>query len=90
MYKMKNEMVFNNQYNDYTKDKCYFQKDKSPIDIKEVDTKKIVLSNKTPYGEYGANKHYVAYLNGGFKPLYITVKNIKLYSNDMNILANDN
>ena len=27
---------------------------------------------------------------GGFKPLYITIKNIKLYTNDMNVLANDN
>ena len=49
-----------------------------------------MLSNKTPHGEYGANKYYIAYLNGGFKPLYITMKNIKLYTNHINVLANDN
>ena len=80
---MRTELVFNNGYNDYTKDKYYFQKDKIPINISEVDTKKIVLSNKPPHGEYGANKYYIAYLNGGFKPLYITIKNTKLYTKDM-------
>ena len=73
-------MVFNNRYSDYTKDKYYFQKDKNPININEVDTKKMVLCNKTSYGEYGANKYYMTYLNDGFKPLYITNKNIKLYT----------
>ena len=86
---MEKELVFNSGYNDYTKDKYYFQKDKKPININEVDTKKIVLSNKIPYGEYGANKYYIAYLRGSFKPLYVTIKHIKLYMNDMNALAND-
>ena len=49
-----------------------------------------MLSNKIPYGEHGANKYYIAYLSGGFKLLYITIKNIKLYTNDINVLANDN
>ena len=49
-----------------------------------------MLSNKIPYGEYGANKYYITYSNGGFKPLYITIKNLKLYTNRMNALANDN
>ena len=40
----------------------------------EVDTKTIVLSNKIPNGEHDANKYYTTYLNGGFKPLYITIK----------------
>ena len=44
-----------------------------------------MLSNKIPYGQHGANK----YLSGGYKPLYTTINNIKLYTNDMNILAND-
>ena len=87
---MGKELVFNNGYNDDTKDKYYFQKDKNPININEVDIKKIVLSNKIPYGEQGANKYYIAYLNSGFKPLYIITKNIKLCTNDMNVLANDN
>ena len=87
---MKKELIFNNGYNGYTKDKYYFQEVKKPININEVDTKKIVLSNKIPYGEYGTNKYYIAYLNGSFKPLYITIKNIKLYTNHMYVLANDN
>ena len=33
---------------------------------------------------------YIAYLNGGFKPLYVTVKNIELYTNCTDVLANDN
>ena len=49
---MRKELVFNNEYNDYTKDKYYFQKDKKkPVNTNEIDTEKIVLSNKTPYGE---------------------------------------
>ena len=51
---------------------------------------RIVFSNKTPYGEYGANKHCIAYLTGGFKPLHIIIKDIKLYTNHMNVLSNDN
>ena len=55
-----------------------------------VDTEKIVLSNKTPHGAYDANKYYIAYLSGGFRPLHIIIKSIKLYTDDMNVLANDN
>ena len=49
-----------------------------------------MLFKKTPHGEYGANKYYIAYLSGGFKPLHIIIKDIKLYTNHMNVLANDN
>ena len=49
-----------------------------------------MLSNKIPYGEHGANKYYIAYLSGGFKPLQIIVKDIKMYTNHVNVLANDN
>ena len=49
-----------------------------------------MLSNKTPCGEYGANKSYIAYLSDAFRLLHIVIKNIKLYTNHMNILANDN
>ena len=43
-----------------------------------------------PNGKEGADKYYIAYLNGGFKPLYITIKNIELYTNRMDVLVNDN
>ena len=51
IYKMRKELVFNNGYNDYTKDKYYFQKDKNLININDLNNEKIVLSNKTPHGE---------------------------------------
>ena len=87
--KMRKELIFNNGHNNYIINKYYFQKDKNPININEIDTKKIMLSNKTPHGEYGANKYYIAYLSGGFRPLHIVIKNIKLYTDRMNVLAND-
>ena len=46
------------------------------------------MSNKTAYGKQGANNYYIAYLN--LRPLHIIIKNIKLYTSDMNLLANDN
>ena len=56
-------MVFIIKDSNYTEGKCYFQKDKKkPININEVDTKKTVLYNKTPYGEKGVNKYYIEYL----------------------------
>ena len=87
---MKKELVFKIKNYNYTKDNYYFQKDKKPININEVNIDKIVLSNKTHYGEYGANKYYIAYLNGGLRPLHIIIKDIKLCPNHMSILANDN
>ena len=75
---MRKELVFKIKQNNYTEDKYYFQKDKKkPVNINEVDTEKIVLFNKTPHGEQGANK-YMAYLSGGFKPLHVIIKNIKV------------
>ena len=49
-----------------------------------------MLSNKTPYGEEGADKYYIGYLNGGLRPLHIIIMNIKLYTDNMNVLANNN
>ena len=49
-----------------------------------------MLSNKTPYGKHGANKPYIAYLSSDFKSLCINIKNIKLYTNLTDVLANDN
>ena len=83
-------MVFKIRHNNYTKNKYYFQKDKKPININDADTKEIVLSNKIPYGEQGANKYYIAYLNDGLRPLDIIIKNIKLYTDHMDVLTNDN
>ena len=91
---MRKELVFNNGHNNYTEDKHHFQKDKKkPININEVVTKKIlkiVLSNKTLYGKMGGNKYYIAYLSGGFRPLHIIMKNIKLHTDHMNVSSNDN
>ena len=49
-----------------------------------------MLSNKTPYGEQGGNKYDIAYFNGSLRPLHFIIKDIKLYTNHMNVLANDN
>ena len=88
---MRKELVFNNEYNDYTKDKYYFQKNKKkPVNTNEIDTEKIVLSNKTPYGEQGVNKYCNAYLECGLRRLHIIIKDIEFYANHMNVLANDN
>ena len=52
---------------------------KNPIHINEVNTNKIVLSNKTPYGEKGANKYYIRYVGStGFRPLHIIIKKNKI------------
>ena len=48
---MRKELVFKIKNNSYTKDRYYFQKDKNLTNINEVDTEKIVLSNKTQHGE---------------------------------------
>ena len=86
---MGKELIFNNGHNNCCTNKYYFQKDKKPININEVNIDKIVLSNKMPNDDYGANKYYIAYLNGGLRPLHIIIKDIKLYTNHMNVLAND-
>ena len=41
-----------------------------------------------PYGERGASKCYTGCLNGGIKPSRIFINDTKLYTNDMNVLAN--
>ena len=49
-----------------------------------------MLSNKTPYGKEGANKYYIGYVGStGFRPLHITNKKIKLYTNHRNVLADN-
>ena len=87
---MRQRLIFKINNNEYERNKYLFQKDKKPININDVDIEKIVLSNKTLYDKHGANKYYIFYLSDGFKPLCINIKNIKLYANHMNVLANDN
>ena len=54
---MRQRLIFKIGDKEYERNKYSFQKDKKPINIYDVDIEKIVLSNKTPYGKHGANKH---------------------------------
>ena len=67
----------------------YFKATEKPINISDVSTNRIVVSNKVSYGKHGANKYYIGYLSGGFKPLCIITEEIKLYTDHMNISANN-
>ena len=78
---MRKELVFKIKNKNYYINKHLFQNDKKPININEVET---------PYGEHGPNKYYIGYLNGGFKPLRIVIKNTELHTNNINVLANKN
>ena len=49
-----------------------------------------MLFNKVCYGKQGAYKHYIGYLHGGLRPLYIIINEIKLYTDYMNISVNSN
>ena len=59
----------------------FFQTDKNPINITDVDISKVLLFNKVSYGIDGAYKYYVGYLSDFFRPLHIIIKEIKLYTN---------
>ena len=49
-----------------------------------------MLSNKTPYGKEGANKYYIGYVEiTGFRPLHVIIKKVTLYTNHMNVLADN-
>ena len=48
-----------------------------------------MLSNKASYGKHGANKYDIGYISGGFRPPCIIIKEIKLYTDHMNILTNN-
>ena len=95
---MRKNFVFKINHNSCSIEKYCFRKDEKPININEIDTKKIVLSNKTSYGKEGANTYYIGYVGSildiygstGFKPLHIIIKDIKLHTNYMNVLANNN
>ena len=84
----KNERRIGLQYghNNYSIVNYYFQKNKKPININEVDTEKIVFSNKTQYGKEGANKYYIGYVGStGFRPLHMII----VYTNRINVLADN-
>ena len=67
-----------------------FKKIKTSINIYEVDINKIFLSNKASYVEQGSYKYYVGYLGGtGLRPLHIIIKKIKSFTNQMNVLADN-
>ena len=50
---------------------------------------KIKHSNYTEE-KYCFYKYYIVYLSGDFGPLHIIIRNIKLYTDRMNVLAHDN
>ena len=56
------------------------------ININSVGIKKVVLSTKTPYGNKGANKYYVGYLDGSFKQLNVVINDTEMCANNMHIL----
>ena len=86
---MRQELIFNNRHNGYTVGKHCFQTNKKPININEIDSKKILLSNKVSYGKQGANKYYTGYFHDDFRPMCIIIKEIKLYTDPINILGNN-
>ena len=47
-----------------------------------------MLSTKVSYGKQEANKYYIRHFHDDFRPLQIIIKEIKLYTDYMNILAN--
>ena len=55
---MRQKFIFRINGKDYEKGKYSFQNDKFMVHINEVDIKRIVLSNKIPYGKRGAQKYY--------------------------------
>ena len=89
MYEMKKEVVFKIKNKNYDINKYYFQKDKKITNINEVNTEKIVLCNKIPYGPHGANTYYIGNLNGGFESLCIVINDTELCTNNINVLANN-
>ena len=68
-----------------------------PINIDKVDIKKIVLSNKEPYGNKGSCKYIIGYkINAGIIPLCIKISKVNVYAKYfnknniyMNLLIND-
>ena len=51
---MRQKLIFKIKSKSYEKDKYLFQKDEKLMNINDVNTEKIVLSNMIPCGEHGA------------------------------------
>ena len=83
---MRQKLIFKINSKEYEKDKYSLQNDNFMININSVHIKNIVRSTKTPYGNKGANKYYVGYLNGGFKQLNVVIKDTELCADNMHIL----
>ena len=76
-----------------------FHKDKRPINIDEVDIKRIVLSSKHSYGNKGSFKYFIGYIHVGKvfpTPLCIKLAQMngytKYFNNNnkyMNLLVHD-
>ena len=86
---MMQELVFKSYHNNYNVAKYCFETNKKQININEIDIKRLVLFNKISCGKQAAIKYYIGYLHGGFIPLHIKIKEIKLYTDYMNTLANN-
>ena len=86
---MKQELTFNIKHNNYTVGMYYFKTNKKPIGINEVDIRNTALSKKIPYSNHCANKYYIGYLSNNFRSLRIIIKEMKLYTAHVNILANN-
>ena len=50
---MRQELLFNIRQNNYTVGMHYFKANKKPVTINDIDTNKIVSSNKISYGKQG-------------------------------------
>ena len=48
-----------------------------------------MLFNKVSYDKQGAYKYYIGYLEAGFRPIQIIIKERKLYTDYINISANN-
>ena len=67
-------------------DKNAFHNNKSSISINEVEIKRIVLFDKTLYGNKGSLKRYIGYRykNGTFSPLNVKLPQLTGYGNHFN------
>ena len=52
-----------------------FHKNKRPINIDEVDIRRIVLSSKHSYGNKSSSKYFIGYINNGIAfPILLCIK----------------
>ena len=67
-------------------DKKAFHSNKSSINIKEIKINRLVLLNKTSYGNKGSFKHYIGYrhIGGNFLPLNVKLPLLIGYAKHFN------